>query len=199
MSATSNIRSLFIISTRHLRKIQAISVAHCIEFWINTSTSSKLFSAWRQILTRSFPFGTVGQVMGRAFSPSVLKRAANGWGCDVIKGTIGVDTTSGGVDIYGGPQQCSWTQFIPVPGDVGLNRVARVVTHVSKARADFSVIQRSDLIEHSDILILEIGRACFRVIVACAPWRVEPAWSCTDCSLSAWAWEESSEIAWWPW
>ena len=67
-----------------------ISVAHCTEYWINKSTSSKLFSAWRQILTRSFPFGTVGHVMARAFSPRVLKRVANGWGLNVINGTIGV-------------------------------------------------------------------------------------------------------------
>ena len=57
-----------------------VSVAHCIKSWINRSTSSKLFSAWRQILTRSIPFGTVGHVMGRAFSPRSLKRVASGWG-----------------------------------------------------------------------------------------------------------------------
>lgn len=68
----------------------AISAAHCTECWINKSTSSKLFSAWRQILTRSFPFGTVGHVMGRTFSPRALKRVASGWGWDVINGMIGV-------------------------------------------------------------------------------------------------------------
>lgn len=76
----------------------AISVAHCTECLTNRSTSSKVFSAWRQILTRSFPFGTVGQVMGRAFNPSVRRRAANGWGYDVIKGTIGVGSCEGDDD-----------------------------------------------------------------------------------------------------
>ena len=76
------------------------------------------------------------------------------------RGRIGTgrsDTSSGGVDIYGGPQQRSWTQFIPVPGDVGLDKVSRVAAYVSKARTDFSVVQRSDLIEHPDILILEVS------------------------------------------
>ena len=60
--------------------LMAISIAHFTDCWINRSTSSKLFSAWRQILTRSFPFGTVGHVMGRTFSPRALNRVANGWG-----------------------------------------------------------------------------------------------------------------------
>ena len=72
-------------------------------------------------------------------------------------GTGRSDTAPGGVDIYGGPQQRSWTQFIPVLADAGQNRVARVAAYVSKARKDFSVIQRSDLIEHPDILILELS------------------------------------------
>lgn len=58
----------------------AISTAHSIDARISRSTSSKLFPACRQILTRSFPFGTVGHVMARAFSPCVLNRAANGRG-----------------------------------------------------------------------------------------------------------------------
>lgn len=36
--------------------------------------------------------------MGRTFSPSVLKRAANEWGYDVIKGTIGVGSCEGDDD-----------------------------------------------------------------------------------------------------
>jgi len=40
--------------------------------------------------------------------------------------------------------------------NAGQDRVARVVAYVSKARNDFSVVQRSDLIEHPDVLILEL-------------------------------------------
>ena len=56
------------------------------------------FLAWRQILTRAFLFGTVGQVMGSTFSPSALKRAAKGRGYIVIKGTIGVGSCRGDND-----------------------------------------------------------------------------------------------------
>ena len=76
------------------------------------------------------------------------------------RGRIGTgqsDSFPSGVDIYGGPQQRLWTQFIPVPGDVGLDKVSRVVAYVSKVRSDFSVIQQSDLVEHPDILILEVS------------------------------------------
>lgn len=73
----------------------AISVAHRIEHCIKISTSRKLFSAWRHILTRSFPFGTVGHVIGRTFSPRALKRAAKRRGYDVIKGIIGVGSFKG--------------------------------------------------------------------------------------------------------
>lgn len=80
----------------------AISAAHSIEHRISRSTSSMLFPACRQIRTRSFPFGTVGHVMARAFSPCVLSRAANGRGYHVINGTIGVASCDGiGADANG--------------------------------------------------------------------------------------------------
>lgn len=86
----------------------ATSVAHRIEYCISKSTSSKLFSACRQILTRSFPLGTVGQVIGRAFSPRALRRVANGRGYDVIIGTIGVGSC---LDDAGG-RRCSGSDRI---------------------------------------------------------------------------------------
>lgn len=112
----------------------AISVAHCIEYWINRSTSSKLFSAWRQTLTRSFPFGTVGQVIGRAFSPWVLKRVANGRGYDVIKGTTGVGSCEGNDDDADG-WRCSGSERIW--GMIGVNeyrsRSVRVAVRYSQS------------------------------------------------------------------
>jgi len=115
--------------------LTAISVAHFIEYWINRSTSSKLFSAWRQILTRSFPLGTVGQAMGRAFSPRVLKRVANERGYDVIRGTIGVGSCEGDDDADG--WRCSGRERIL--GLIGVNerrsRSARVaVRYLQRAK-----------------------------------------------------------------
>jgi hypothetical protein len=112
----------------------ATSAAHCIEYRTNRSTSSKLFLAWRQILTRSFPFGTVGQVMGRTFSPSALKRAANGRGYDVIKGTIGVGSCSrdGDDDADG----CIYSGSDRMSGVIGVNEwcsmAVRVVVRCSE-------------------------------------------------------------------
>jgi len=41
--------------------------------------------------------------------------------------------------------------------DAGQDKVACVVAYISKARSDFSVLQRSDLVKHPDILILELS------------------------------------------
>jgi len=98
----------------------AISVAHFIKQQTNESTSSKLFPAWRQILTRSFPFGTVGHVIGRTFSPRALKRAANGWGYEVIKGTIGVGSRMGDSD-DGDAGGCRWCGSERISGMIGVN------------------------------------------------------------------------------
>lgn len=108
-----------------------VSIAHFIECWISSSTCSKLFSAWRQILTRSFPLGTVGQVMGRAFSPRVLRCVANGRGYDVIKGTIGVGSCGGDDGAEG--WRCSGSER--TSGLIGVNercsRSARPMTMYS--------------------------------------------------------------------
>ena len=98
-----------------------ISVAHCIEYRINKSTCSKPFSACRQILTRSFCLGTVGQVIGRTFSPSALKRVANGRGYDVIKGIIGVGSSGGDADAAG--WRCSGSD--KTSGMIGVNDRSR--------------------------------------------------------------------------
>jgi predicted neuraminidase len=43
--------------------------AHSIIATTRRSTSSRVFPACKQTLTRSLPFGTVGHVIGRAFIP----------------------------------------------------------------------------------------------------------------------------------
>ena len=54
------------------------------------------------------------------------------------------------------PQQRSWTQYTPVTIAPG-TPIPRVVAYVSKACPGIRVTQRSDLVTHRDILILEIS------------------------------------------
>lgn len=56
------------------------SLAHCKIAAISLSTSSHVFPACKHTLTRSFPFGTVGHVIGRAFIPRLYKNADSGRG-----------------------------------------------------------------------------------------------------------------------
>lgn len=53
------------------------------------------------------------------------------------------------------PQQSSWTQFTPVPITAD-NPIPRVAAYVSRACTDIRVTQRSDIVSHRDILILEV-------------------------------------------
>lgn len=76
------------------------------------------------------------------------------------KGRIGMsrsDSSPGGTTIYGMVHQRSWTSYIPVPGNVGKDSPARVAAYVSRARTDLVVRQRTDLLSHPDVLILELS------------------------------------------
>ena len=75
------------------------------------------------------------------------------------KGRIGSqrsDTDPGGTDVYGMVHQQSWQQYIPVPADAPTDKIARVAAYVTKRADGPTVIQRTDLIQHPDILALEI-------------------------------------------
>jgi ribonuclease HI len=60
-----------------------------------------------------------------------------------------------GSDVYGEPQQRTWHQFTGVPSSEETSTNSRVSAYVSKARPDFHVNHRADLISHRDILVLE--------------------------------------------
>jgi len=78
----------FILILSCCQPIKASS-AHSTTPSTNLSTSSLVFPACKHTLTRSFPFGTVGHVIGRAFMPSVRRNAERGRGWDVMIGIIG--------------------------------------------------------------------------------------------------------------
>ena len=86
------------------------------------------------------------------------------------KGRIGTarsDTVPEGVAIYGMVHQNSWRQFIPVPPDASSANPARVSTYVTRRDIHVYVTQRTDLIQHPDIVIIEMkvpGRPPFLVI-----------------------------------
>ena len=86
--------------------------------------------------------------------------------CEVIliqepwRGRIGTarnDRDPSGSEIFGEPQQRNWLQFIPVPSDVGRDSPSRVSVYVSKHVPSLRVSQRTDLIEHPDILALQFS------------------------------------------
>ena len=71
-------------------------------------------------------------------------------------GTAHSDTTPG-LDVYGQVHQKTWNQFIPVPHLAGTDAPARVSTYVNKhLHLSISVLQRTDLIQHLDIIVLEV-------------------------------------------
>ena len=86
------------------------------------------------------------------------------------KGRIGAsrsDTMPDGVDIFGMVHQGSWQQYIPVPADASVDRPARVAAYVTKKSNGPIIIQRTDLVQHPDILALEVrvlGRSPFLII-----------------------------------
>ena len=72
-------------------------------------------------------------------------------------GTARDDQNPNGSEIFGEPQQRNWLQFIPVPSDVGRDSPSRVSVYVSKHVPLLRVSQRTDLIEHPDILALQFS------------------------------------------
>ena len=57
--------------------------------------------------------------------------------------------------MYGMPHQSSWTQYTPIPITAD-DPIPRVAAYVSRACTNIRVTQRSDIISHRDILILEV-------------------------------------------
>ena len=69
------------------------------------------------------------------------------------------DSDPSGTDIYGMVHQKLWSQFIPVPHLAGTRDMAQVTAYVNKSHISsfFRVSQRTDILEHPDLLILEVG------------------------------------------
>ena len=61
-----------------------------------------------------------------------------------------------GHEVHGMPQQHSWTQYTPIP-ITPEGPTPRVAAYVSKACTHIRVTQRSDIVSHRDILILEVS------------------------------------------
>ena len=78
------------------------------------------------------------------------------------------DLDPSGTDIYRMVHQKSWNQFIPVPHLAGTRDIARVTAYVNKSHISslFRVSQRTDILEHPNILILEVvlGNKSFLLI-----------------------------------
>ena len=78
------------------------------------------------------------------------------------------DSDPSGTDIYGMVHQKLWSQFIPVPHLAGTRDTARVTAYVNKSHISsfFRVSQRTDILEHPDLLILEVvlGNKSFLLI-----------------------------------
>ena len=78
------------------------------------------------------------------------------------------DSDPSGTDIYGMVHQKAWSQFIPVPHLAGTRDMARVTAYVNKSHISsfFRVSQRTDILEHPDLLILEVvlGNKSFLII-----------------------------------
>ena len=74
-------------------------------------------------------------------------------------GTARSDTTPG-LDVYSQVHQKTWDQLIPVAHLAGTDAPAWVSTYVNKhLHPSISVLQRTDLIQHLDIIVLEV-RSC---------------------------------------
>ena len=72
-------------------------------------------------------------------------------------GSRRLDSDPKGSDIYGNVHQNSWSQFIPVPHLASSNTPVRATAYVNcHIPHSFSFLQRTDLIEHLDIVVLEV-------------------------------------------
>ncbi len=71
------------------RRFDISRVAQSTIPFTRDSICSLVFPACKHTLTRSNPFGTVGQVIGRAFRPLSRRCADSGRGADVMTGIIG--------------------------------------------------------------------------------------------------------------
>ena len=80
-------------------------------------------------------------------------------------GTARSDTTPG-LDVYGQVHQKTWNQFIPVPHLAGTDPPARVSAYVNKhLHPSISILQRTDLIQHLNIIVLEVRSRDLNLLV----------------------------------
>ena len=82
-------------------------------------------------------------------------------------GSLRSDTTPEGTSIFGMVHQRSWQQYVPVPAEASGDNPARVSAYVTKKANGPLVIQRTDLVQHPDILVLEVrvsGRSPFLIL-----------------------------------